>query len=229
MRTPMMNGTPQDPTLPDAARRRLLRGLGAGAALAPLLGAGGCALAPVFSSSNRVTRLSAAAEFAPGPTLGWQLLVGQPAANVSLNTTRIAFTSAKGGINYFSAEWDDPLPAMVQTLVIESFENSGRIMAVARDTSGLRADYILMLDIRDFSADYGDGAPEQTAPTVKVGLRAKLVAMPRRMIEESALFEARAVAASPAFGDIASAFDAAFHDVARRLTEWTLQPGRRAG
>lgn len=211
-------------------RRRLCRDVVRGAAATGLmLSTAGCTLDSVFAGAPRVTRLTSARDFTPGPRMGWQLLVGVPTTSVLLNTTRIAFTTSDGSLSYFRAEWYDPLPAMVQTLLIESLENSGRITAVARDTSGLRADYIMMIDIRDFTADYGTSDPAQSAPVIHIGMRAKLVAMPRRVIEESAVFEVNEPATGPAFNDVIAAFDRAFHSVAAQITDWALQPGRRPG
>mgnify|MGYP003345153382 CR=1 FL=1 len=49
----------------------------------------------------------------------------------------------------------------MQTLIIESLENSGKIVAVGRESVGLRADYILQSDLREFQAelDSRGGAP----------------------------------------------------------------------
>ena len=39
---------------------------------------------------------------------------------------------------------------MVQTLLVESFENTGKIVAVARKATDIRADYVLKTDLREF-------------------------------------------------------------------------------
>ena len=59
---------------------------------------------------------------------------------------------------YARAQWSDRAPQMVQTLMIESFENSQRIIAVGRDVVGLRADFILKSELREFQAEYFNGA-----------------------------------------------------------------------
>ena len=61
-------------------------------------------------------------------------------------------------IDYFAnAAWSDRAPAMVQSLLIESFEQTGKIISVSRDLAVLRADYILMSELRRFEARYESG------------------------------------------------------------------------
>ena len=67
---------------------------------------------------------------------------------------------------------------MVQTRIVDSFENSHKIVAVARESIGLRANYVLQSDLRNFEAMYFYGKP----PIVHVRIVAKLVRMPDRQI-----------------------------------------------
>src|SRR3546814_3841335 len=94
---------------------------------------------------------------------------------------------------------------MVQTLVVESFENSGRIVAVGRDSIGLRADYVLKLELREFQAEY----LEAGLPSANVMIHAKLVRMPQREIIGSEQFGARTRADADRIEDIVHAFDTA--------------------
>ncbi|HYE50772.1 MAG TPA: ABC-type transport auxiliary lipoprotein family protein [Azospirillaceae bacterium] len=198
------------------------------AALALLVLAAGCTPLAVFSTPPRVFKLTPAVDRQDGAPVGWQLLVETPLTSAMLNSTRIVLREEGGNLNYYSdAEWAEPLPEMIQGLMIESFENTGRIVAIGRETSGLRADYVLLTEIRDFYAEYQDGEPDKTAPTVRVRIRTKLVRMPRRTIEAGETFEATVRAGSPAMADIVQAYNTAFHDVARRAAEWALRPGQR--
>ncbi|MDZ5647725.1 ABC-type transport auxiliary lipoprotein family protein [Nitrospirillum sp. BR 11828] len=207
-------------------RRRLLsRGMG-------LVG-GGLALGAlpacsIFESPPHVVRLTAAREFSPAPPVGWQLLVGVPVTTSVLNTSRVPLRQMEAGFGYFDAEWQDPLPEMLQGLLIESFEYSGRITGVAREGSGLRADYVLLTDIRDFQAEYPHSTVEDV-PTVHVRVECKMVTLPRRTIQESQGFEIRVPAKGTGFTAVLAAYDEAFHMLARQVAEWALQPGRRAG
>jgi cholesterol transport system auxiliary component len=81
---------------------------------------------------------------------------------------------------------------MVQTRIVDSFENSRKIVAVARESIGLRANYVLQPDLRNFEAMYFYGGN----PIVHVRIVAKLVRMPDRQIIGVATFE-RCVRAAP--------------------------------
>ena len=68
--------------------------------------------------------------------------------------------------------WTDNAPLMVQTLMIESFESSRAITAVGREGVGLRPDYVLKTDLREFEAIYEEGSPN---PVIWVRINAKVV------------------------------------------------------
>ena len=70
-------------------------------------------------------------------------------------------------IDYFAdGEWTDRAPLLVQTLLLESLENSRSINAIDRESVGLRADFILKSEIRHFEAVYDspNGPPENVGP-----------------------------------------------------------------
>ena len=68
------------------------------------------------------------------PRVDWQLIIETPVAAAGLNTSRIALQRSPVTLEYYAnANWTDVAPLMVQTLLIESFENSGKIVAVSRD------------------------------------------------------------------------------------------------
>jgi cholesterol transport system auxiliary component len=107
---------------------------------------------------------------------------------------------------------------MVQTLLVESFENTGRIVAVARKSTDLRADYVLKTDLREFQAEYSGEGP----PIVFVRLNAKLIKMPQRTIIASFKSERRVQAASTSLIDIIQSFDQALGKALKSIVEWAL-------
>ncbi|ACI98844.1 ABC-type transport auxiliary lipoprotein family protein [Rhodospirillum centenum] len=206
----------------DPNRRRLL-GL---TATLPLLG--GCSVADVLTPPPpRLYVLSPAREFTAGlPRVDWQLLVETPLANTGIDTARIALGETQSRLTYFAgANWVDRAPSMAQLLLIESFENSNRIVAVGREATGLRADFILKTDLRDFQAEYNGGTPGESRPVGRVRMTAKLVRMPRRIIVASESFEAQVPAKGSAFSDMIEAMDDALEAVMRRMVEWTIRQG----
>ena len=157
------------------------------------------------------------------PTVDWQLVLEIPIANAGLSTTRVALQRSPTQLEYFAnAGWTDRAPLMVQTLLIESFENSHRIVAVGRESVGLRADFILKSELREFQAEYFRG----TLPSVRVAINAKLVKMPRRAIIGSRSFEAVEPAEADSMDAIIAAYDGALGSVLKDLVEWTLTKGQ---
>src|ERR1700680_822734 len=89
------------------------------------------------------------------PSLPWQLAVGVPDAPATLDSVRIALSQSATTTDYFAnAEWTDRAPIMVQNLLIQSFDNSGKVKAVFRDTATLHTYYVCQTEIRDFEAQY---------------------------------------------------------------------------
>src|SRR5882757_11581149 len=113
------------------------------------------------------------------PSVYWQLAVEAPAAAANLNTGRIAIALTPTSSDYYAkAAWTDRAPLMVQTRIVDSFENTRKIVAVARESIGIRANYVLQPDLRNFEALYYYGEP----PIVRVRIIAKLVRLPDRQI-----------------------------------------------
>jgi cholesterol transport system auxiliary component len=155
------------------------------------------------------------------PHLPVQLLVDVPLAPAGLDTGRIALSRAAVSIDYFAdSEWIDRVPLMVQTALLDSFENSKAITAIDREAVGLRADLILRTEIRHFEAVYSspNGAPE-----VWVAISARLVNPSGRDIVANASFERRQQAMSNDIAQIVLAFDEALGGVMEDIVVWTMR------
>jgi cholesterol transport system auxiliary component len=119
-------------------------------------------------------------------------------------------------IEYFAnGAWADYAPILLQGTLIESFEAS-KAVSVGRDAVGLRPDYVLQSDLRDFQAEYSG-----EAATAHLRLSAKLVRMPDRRIVANILTEQKVPAAGNSLAAIVAAFDSAasqaFQDVVVRV------------
>jgi cholesterol transport system auxiliary component len=184
------------------ARRHLVLMLGAGTAL------GGCAgLLPKVNEPIPLYTLTAVKQYDQSlPKVDWQLVVGTPVASADLDTTRIALTREPGVVEYFAkGAWADNAPILLQSKLIESFEASGSIVAVGRDAAGLRPDYVLQSELRDFEAEFDGG----DVPTVHLRLAAKLVRMPDRRIVTSVTVDQQVPSAGASLNQIVDAFDRA--------------------
>ncbi|MEQ8603627.1 MAG: ABC-type transport auxiliary lipoprotein family protein [Marivibrio sp.] len=215
---------------PKGVTRRTAGRIIGGGALAPLTAA--CAVdLPGTGEPARIFVLTPKSTFADDlPDVDWQLLVEAPTAAAGIASSRIALRRQLVELDYFArAAWTDNAPAMLQTLMIESFENTDKIISVGRQVIGLRADFILKTDLREFQAEYmdedGRTLPEGAAPFVRVRLNGKLVQMPRREIVASETWESVVRADGSEMQAIIRAFDAAYGDILKRLVTWTLRRG----
>ena len=161
----------------------------------------------------------------------WQLLVEKTSSPAALDTARIAVAYSPIEIDYFArANWTDRAPEMVQRLIVESFENSGRIVAVGSDAVGLRSDILLKTELREFQAEYGrkgDSIAGGDPPRVRVRISGKLVRMPQRVIFASRTFEHVVTAERNALDSIVLAFDEALGHTIKQMVIWTLTEGEK--
>jgi cholesterol transport system auxiliary component len=148
--------------------------------------------------------------------------VAVPVAPQSLDSARIALSHSPTKLDYFAdSAWTDRAPLMIQGLLIESFENTGKIVAVGRQDSDLRADYVLQTELRDFEARYYSGTEQP--PEIYVRFGAKLVKMPEREIIGDTNIVQKVTAARNDLGSIIEAFDDALGSAMKHMVEWTLR------
>lgn len=149
-----------------------------------------------------------------------QLLVDVPLAPAGLDTSRIALTRSAVSIDYFAdSEWTERAPLLVQTALLDSFENSKAISAIGRESIGLRADFILRTELRHFEAVYDspNGPPE-----IWVVISVRLVNPAGRDIVAQTSFERRERASANDMQSIVSAFDDALGGVMKEIVVWTV-------
>lgn len=168
--------------------------------------------------------LTPASDFPPGGArVAWQLLVDVPASAAALDSERIALSRSATTVDYFAdAAWTDRAPLMVQSLIVQSFENSGRITAIGRESLALKGDYVLRPELRHFEADYAGGA----VPNAHVQISVKLVKAPDRVIVGQQVFDAAVPAAANLVPAIVDAFNTALHRAARQIVDWALATAR---
>ncbi len=185
-----------------------------------LAGAGCVDLAPASKEPARLFTLSPKSTFSKQlPTTGWHLNVEMPSAGSVLSSPKIALRKSAFALDYYArATWVDRAPAMVQTLLVESFDNTRKIVSVTGQPVAPRADYALVTELREFQAEYdGDGPP-----AVRVRINAKLVRLPRRTIVGTKSAEYVERAKGTDLNSIIDAYDEALGRVMRRVVEWTL-------
>lgn len=184
---------------------------------------GGLSLLGKSGPPPRVYDLSPNYAFDPGlPEVSWQLVVEEPYATGTVNTDRIAVRTGDFEFVYYKGvRWSERAPRMIQTRLVESFENSGKITAVGRQAIGLRSDYELKSDLREFQALLP--ASGEAVPEVWVRMNFKIVAHPSAQIVASMTAERRVRAPDEGISGIVFAFDRALGGVLKDAVQWTLR------
>jgi cholesterol transport system auxiliary component len=207
--------------LPRASVARTLRLAVAASAMLAL--AGCLSLGDSTNVTVHSPRLSIPAQDA-WPTVSWPLVVVKPLASDALDSTRIAVRPQPGTLQvYKGAIWSDPVPDLLQTQLVRAFEDSGRIVAVGRQASGMRGDFALLLDIRQFEAVYADPAQ---APAATIEVQAKLLANPSSRVLASRTFRVAVPASDAKIPAVMVAFDGAMAQAIGEIVGWTLVTGQ---
>lgn len=212
------------PKQPPAAGKSLSSGFPAdrlrkGMAVAMIAGVAGFGLAGCGSTpKNDTFDLAAASVPADGgrSAKGRQILIPDPTALKALDSEQIVVRVSGSELQYLAkAQWSDRLPRMVQSKLIEAFENSGRLGGVGKPGQGLAIDYQLVTDIRAFEV-------EASGNRAVVEISAKLLNDRNGAIKAQKVFRsvvATRGSANPAF---IAGLDTAFAAVTGEIVTWTL-------
>lgn len=153
------------------------------------------------------------------PKADWSLSVGVSAANAMLDSPRIVVRPSANVVQtYKGARWADNAPDLLQTAVIEAFEDSGRVGSVTRFGGGsVRGDYGLWLEVRQFESVYEGGAPQAV-----VEVQARLVKLHGGGLVATRRFRQAVPGRTPEVDDIVAAFGEAMSALSTDLVGWTL-------
>ena len=155
------------------------------------------------------------------PKIKLQLVVEEPSSARGIDSDRITLRPSPIEIKYFAgARWVDRAPRMVQILLVESFENTGKIVSVGRQSIGLRPDFSVKSELREFQAEYSQA---DAIPNIHVRLNVKLIKMPEARIVASRTFDHIEPASGKEITAIVRSFDETLGKVLRGAVEWTLR------
>jgi cholesterol transport system auxiliary component len=180
-----------------------------------------CAVLSAGEDPPKLYTLTPKSTFDPSlPRVSWQIVVEPPSAAAYLNTSRIALAMTPTSADYYAnAAWTDRAPLMIQTLLVESLENSRRIVGVGRDPLSVRPTYVLQSELREFQAEYFHGKP----PLAHVRIVARIVRQSDRQIIASRGFERCVKATEDSVPAVVQAFDAALDGVLKSAVSWTVR------
>jgi cholesterol transport system auxiliary component len=184
-----------------------------GALGALLFALGGCA----GGGDNMQTfELLSPQEFGDVRRARGSLTVALPTTIRVIDSERVVIQPTAGEVNYLSgARWADRVPRLVQSRIIQAFENSDRIRSVTRESDAMRADYKLETDIREFGVIV---SPEKQA---LVNLSVRLLDQRSNRVMATQVFTARAETESVDGPSATAAINSAFGTVLIDLVRWT--------
>ena len=160
------------------------------------------------------------------PAVTWQLSTTRPTAPRMLDSSRIAVSPVPGELQvYKGALWARIPTEMVEDTLLRTLEDSGKIPAVARQGSGISADYRLVLDLRHFEASY-DEASNAGTPSAVIEVNAKLLHAPDQAVVGSRSFRHVQAAAGTDISEVADAFSQALGANSREMAGWVLTTGQ---
>ena len=159
------------------------------------------------------------------PRVDWQLGIAKPTAERMIDSPRIAVRPQPQELQvYRGATWSMPATDLLETAVLRVLEDSGKAPGAGRLSSGLRADYRLIMDIRRFEADYAG----QALPTATIEVTAKLLHSQSQKVVASQTFRQAIAASGTQLPQVIPAFEQALGAVSRDIAGWSLQQGQIA-
>lgn len=180
----------------------------------------------LVDAPRKLYRLTTAVSFSnPLPHRSTLIEIDPPSAPNAFDTARIALSRSQVSLDYFAdAEWTDRAPRLLQTALLDAFNDSKAMMAIDQDSAGLRGDFALTSELRHFEAKYEpiSAKEKERAPQVWVALNMRLVKLSDHSIVAQRLFEQRVGSGAPDIPSIVLAFDAAVSGVAREAVVWVV-------
>lgn len=183
------------------------RGVALAGVLAMSLGLAACGGPPPVTFDLNSSRPDVVAGRGRG-----QLVVNEPVASLPADSNRIVIRTGTDAVAYLTgAQWADRLPRLVQSRLIETFENARAMKAVGRP--GLAADNVLHTEIRRFEIDV-------TRSEALVEITAKIVNTSGRIVSAD-VFSAVVPAPSTEPANATASLDLALSEVMGKIVLWT--------
>lgn len=190
-----------------------------------LLGAASLALSacgvlgPPDASQIYVLKPKIPAYTGAGAPVTYRIAVDLPDAPDYLDTDRIAIERGVTGDFYANAVWQERVPRAVQRFLIEALEGTRRVPVVSASSEGLRSDYFLKTEIREFTAHYD--TPD-SAPRIVVKIEAKMVAGFGAKTVASTIVEKESQMIEDSLSSAIEGFNAALANALYDLALWAL-------
>jgi len=146
------------------------------------------------------------------------LSIGRPDLAPGLDSERIAVLKGRQLDYYRDAQWGGRTTEIVQTLIVDSFEDQQLFRSVTAEQSRVSSDYVLDVSVRDFQAEH---ASDGEAPTAHVTIVGRLIRVSDRQLMQTFAATAESRASDNRMSAVAAAFEAAAHKVVLELAQKT--------
>ncbi len=200
---------------PERDQRRFGRGLLVGACMA----LSGCSASPALQSFDLSSPVGG---YGAGAARGL-LVIAEPQATAPTDGDRIVVRPTPDTLATLAgAQWVERLPRLLQTRMVQAFENARLVKSVGRPENRIQADFSLSSEIRRFEIDVGGGE-------AVVEISTKLVAEKSGRIVAAQIFSSRvpfsnqALASAGSGAEAALSLDAALAGALRQIVGWTTQ------
>ena len=188
--------------------QRIRKGLQVVAVLATLCGCGSGAVLDSFD-------LSAATAVRVSRAPRGQLVVSEPVATSPTDSDRIVVRPTPDTVATLKgAQWIERLPRLLQTRLVQTFENARMLRSVGRPDTKIQADTSLSSEIRRFEIDVTSGE-------AVVEISIKLVSERNGRIIAARIFIARTAGSASDGGNATAALDSALGQVLRQIVAWS--------
>jgi cholesterol transport system auxiliary component len=135
--------------------------------------------------------------------------VSRPDLAPGLDSDRIAVLRGRLLDYYRGVRWGTRAIELIQTLVVDSLEDQKLFRSVTPEQARVAGDYVLDIQVRDFQAEYADGADR---PVVHVALVGRLIRIIDRELVATVSSEARSEAEEERMSAVTAAFERASHE-----------------
>ena len=147
------------------------------------------------------------------------LLVDEPTATAALDTDRIMVRPTPYEVQYYAgARWADRAPLLLQTGLVEAFENANGI-GVARATVGLRGTFRLKGEMREYAAQV---TPGEAGILIRARVNFKILKQPQSEILASRTFDTSHRTETDDLLAVVSGFQSATEQMLEQVIPWAL-------
>lgn len=145
-----------------------------------------------------------------------QLLIAEPTAVKALDSENIVIRLSPSEMQYLAkSQWSDRLPKLVQSKLVEAYEDTGRFGGVGRPGQGLAIDYQVVSEIRTFEVF-------TKSRQAVVELSVKLINDRNGSVRSQKVFRTTATVSGAENANYVKALDSAFAQAASEIVTWSL-------